>query len=117
MTHENDRTAKIAALNDDCRRHCEMPGLRPGTIVLTHGVTSLGNQSIRAILNRVANFNDFSKDNDPYGEHDFGSIDFNGQKLFWKFDYYDGRMKFGSEDPSDPAQTTRVLTIMLAEEY
>jgi Protein of unknown function (DUF3768) len=52
-----------------------------------------------------------------YGEHDFGSFELEGEKLYWKIDCYDKKMRFGSEDPSDPEQTTRVLTILLAEEY
>jgi Protein of unknown function (DUF3768) len=64
----------------------------------------------------------FTEDNDPHGEHDFGSLDYEGKRIFWKVDYYD-RASFGtgrdmgSEDPSDPAKTLRVLTIMLASEY
>jgi hypothetical protein len=51
-----------------------------------------------------------------HGEHDFGSFELCGRRFFWKIDY-ERAMKYGSEDPSDPAQTTRVLTVMLADEY
>ena len=62
-------------------------------------------------------FSAFTPENDPHGEHDFGSFALAGRKLFFKIDYFDATMQFGSEDPADPAKTTRVLTIMLAEEY
>jgi Protein of unknown function (DUF3768) len=68
-------------------------------------------------IRRVAAFADFSPDNDPHGEHDFGGFELAGQQFFWKIDYYDAAMEFGSDDPADPAKTTRVLTIMLATEY
>ena len=65
----------------------------------------------------MATFSDFDADNDPHKEHDFGSFTLAGRKFFFKLDYYDLAMEFGSEDPADPSKTTRVLTIMLAEEY
>ncbi len=65
----------------------------------------------------MATFSDFTPENDPHGEHDFGSFAVAGRKFFFKIDYFDAAMEFGSEDPADPAKTTRVLTIMLAEEY
>jgi len=36
---------------------------------------------------------------------------------FFKIDYYDKTLEWGSEDPSDPEKTTRVMILMLASEY
>ncbi|WKL23776.1 DUF3768 domain-containing protein (plasmid) [Agrobacterium tumefaciens] len=69
------------------------------------------------IVEAVQSFKAFTPDNDPHGEHDFGAVVIESQKVFWKIDYYAPDMMHGSEDPSDPKQTRRVLTIMLAGEY
>ena len=45
--------------------------------------------------------------NDPYGEHDFGSFEFCGETIFWKFEYYDLDFQMQSLDPSDPTITAR----------
>lgn len=62
-------------------------------------------------------FGAFTRHYDPHGEYDFGSIDWRGTKLFWKIDYYDRELRFGSSDSTDPAVTARVLTVMPASEY
>ena len=62
-------------------------------------------------------FDSFTEDNDPHGERDFGAFEHEGQRIFWKIDYYDRALTYGSENPADPQQTVRVLTIMLASEY
>jgi Protein of unknown function (DUF3768) len=111
-TLKNPRTARIAELNDQLRCHA-----RGGQIAITAGVIGLGNRGVQAALEAVRNFDKFTTDNDPYGEHDFGALTVQGHKVFWKIDYYDRAMQFGSPDPADPDVTTRVLTIMLSEEY
>jgi hypothetical protein len=103
---------RIRELNDDARRH-----FTDGRVVLTRGIAALPEKDQAEILDRVCKFEDFTPDNDPYGEHDFGAFEYNGERIFWKIDLYDLNMEFGSEDPADPYQTTRVLTIMLAWEY
>jgi hypothetical protein len=45
------------------------------------------------VLQKVRAFKVFTPDNDPYGEHDFGAFDFNTKRIYWKFDYYDIRMR------------------------
>jgi len=84
---------------------------------MTRGIADLSPEDQVHIFDRVRCFDNFTEDNDPYGEHDFGAFDYHGRKIFWKIDYYAPDMKHGSEDPADAAQTVRVLTIMLAEEY
>jgi hypothetical protein len=103
---------RIRDLNDAFRTT-----FRGGRAVMTSGVAELPDCVKAEAMMQVAAFSDFTPDNDPHGEHDFGSFTLVGRKFFWKIDYYDERCEFGSEDPSDPAKTTRVLTIMLAEEY
>lgn len=68
-------------------------------------------------MKRVRGFDAFTDDNDPYGEHDFGSFEYAGRTIFWKIDCYDRDLNYGSPDPSDETVTARVLTVMLAEEY
>ena len=82
------------------------------------GGAALSDEDRFAVLSRVQNFTGFCEGNDPYGEHDFGSLALpNIEKVFWKIDYYNLTLAGGSEDPADPMKTRRVLTIMLASEY
>ncbi len=104
----------IQELNDKFRQHDHFGG----RVVLTSGVASLEGEAISDIYTLVKDFKTFPESNDPYGEHDFGSFDYKDSKFFWKIDYYDkNNMEQGSEDPSDPEKTCRVLTVMLASEY
>ena len=74
-------------------------------------------QDQQTLFRLVRTFNDFTEDNDPWKEHDFGSVEFKGGKYFWKIDYYEKSLKYGSEDASNTAITTRVMTIMHSSEY
>ena len=106
------RSARIAALNDALRRHRS-----GGRLVATAGVMALGEDRLPAVLEAVASFTAFTDDNDPHHEHDCGSFEHDGERLFWKIDNYDHDLRFASPDPANRAVTTRVLTIMLAGEY
>jgi hypothetical protein len=104
--------AKIAELNDAFRQ-----SFQGGRVFMTAGVVNLPGDVQAMVLRKVATYGDFDDDDDPWGEHDFGAFELSGQTFFWKIDYYDANVEYGSEDPADPTQTTRFLTIMLAEEY
>ena len=104
-------TETIRELNDQFRR-----SFIGGRVVMTQGVDALSSDVQSDLMSRIQRFNDFSADNDPHGEHDFGMIEHQGNAFFWKIDYYDSELKCGSENPADPDLTTRVLTIMRAEE-
>jgi len=105
---------RIRVLNDAFRKTFDR---LKGLPVLTAGVASLPSDVLAKAIRNVTTFDAFDEDNDPYGEHDFGAFELAGERFFWKIEYYDQSMEYGSEDPADPTKTTRVLTIMLAEEY
>lgn len=109
----SERAKRIAKLNDDFRASIDQGGY----VYMTQGIQALPPIDQFEILNLVKTFNDFSKANDPYGERYFGGFDYKGERVLWKIDYYDTDMEMGSEDPSDPEQTIRVMTVMMAYEY
>ena len=100
--------------------------------VVTEGFRALPLADQSRVCALVETYDGFTPGNDPYGERDFGAI-YQGrhgrwtclpptagdavETVFWKIDAYDRDLRFGSEDPANPAVTRRVLTIMLASEY
>ena len=116
MTNEytNHDKMLIQRLNDTFRKT-----FAGGRVLLTSGVQELGPESIPGLLGRIQNYPAarFDSGNDPYGEHDFGKLDYQGTKYIWKIDYYDPNLEFHSENPADSSLTRRVMTIMRADEY
>jgi Protein of unknown function (DUF3768) len=109
---KTNNIVRISELNDSLRRT-----FSGGKVVMTDGVAALPERELAQLLEKVRRFEQFTPDNDPHGEHDFGSIELEGVTYFFKHDYYALDMDGGSEDPADPTKTTRVLTIMRADEY
>ena len=103
---------RVRELNDTFRR-----SFIGGRVVMTAGVNGLAPEIRSRVIEKVQAFDSFTADNDPYLEHDFGSVEEAGEKFFWKIDYFDPSLTGGSEDAGDPTKTARVLTIMLAAEY
>lgn len=102
----------VKTLNDTFRQT-----FTGGRVMLTAGINAKSQDDIARILSKVRQFDHFTKDNDPYDEHDFGSFDYNGEMIYFKIDYYDKNYQYLSEDPSNPDVTNRVMTVMLASEY
>ena len=116
---DNTKTARIRELNDQFRTTGS-----GGRIFITRGIMALPDFQMLSIIEGVRTFDAFTQDNDTHGEHDFGAFTNQGEKIFWKIDYYtpnsDGELDVdgpGSDDPANAEETFRVLTIMLAEEY
>ena len=124
-----EQAVRIARLNDLARKAMGIAC----TAVATLGFRSLPEADQSCVRELIETYDAFDEDNDPHGERDFGAIyqlgdgrwtterprnrDDELERVFWKFDYYDRDLQFGSEDAANPAITRRVLTIMLADEY
>jgi len=107
-----DKTVAIRDLNDKFRQSFE-----GGQVLMTQGVNALAGNTLAQVLLAIRDFDDFTKDNDPYGTHEFGSVQITSETVFFKIDAYDENMEFGSPNPADPEVTQRVMTILLASEY
>lgn len=107
-------------LNDQFRRADEGVDV-PGQFVVTSGLLEHAQEHARSsldLIELVGAYDAFTPDSDPYGDHDFGVFDFEGEQCFWKIDYYaDASMTAGSENAADVTACYRVLTVLLASEY
>ena len=110
--NEHDCRVRIRQLNDNLR--CLSRG---GKIFVTRGVTTLSMGILPEVMKAIAAFNDFTPANDPFGEHDYAAVLVGTHKVYWKIDYYDRSMQYGSPNAADPEVTTRVMTVFLASEY
>ena len=113
---------KIALLNDELRKKLITGELfkadSKDKAYITRGASVFANGMNRIqFLNNVALYRNFTEDNNPHGERDFGNFMYQKEKIFWKIDYKDNAMMYHSPDASDPSQTIRVLTIMKASEW
>ena len=108
----NAGRSKIRALNDAFRKT-----FWGGRVMMTAGVAALENPVRNVVVEKIKAFDAFDDDNDPWGKHDFISIEHDGQTFFAKIDCYNRDLSGHSEDATNPEKTCRVITIMLAEEY
>lgn len=103
---------RIRALNDEFRKNAV-----GGQTQATKNVWALGPEFVDKALAAVKAFDAFTKDNDPWGEHDCAALSVDNEDVIFKIDYYDPTMTRHSDDPADAELTWRVLTIMLAEDW
>ncbi len=106
MPEREPQRNPIAALNDAFRKSGR-------GIFITDGVQIL--PDLIGLVRAVQTFNQFTPDNDPWDEHDFGSILWHEEKTYWKIDYFDAEYQYWCDPLSE--ECNRVLTIMLASEY
>lgn len=110
--NQAEATRRVRALTDT------LPwSLAGGRIVITAGVQALDEADRAELLRRVQAYDQFDPGDDPCGEHDFGRVSVGGAGYYWKIEYYDADLAYGSPDPADAAITRRVMTIMRENEY
>ena len=118
MDFKHEHSELIAKQNDAFRRTVIDRPHPNGLCHMTIGFNALDDFNKLRVIAVTKDQSEFEEGNDPYGEHDFGTVDLpDCPKCFWKISYYEnGNMEFGTATPQ-ALNTYRVLTIMLAEEY
>ena len=117
VLEKEDASIDLIASDNDKLRQSIFNSLGKNKLVLSHDVSQLNLIDGIEVLKLVKEFKTFTKDDDPYGEHDFGSFNFKDISYFWKIDYYDNDLKFHSEDKLNAEKTIKVLTVLRASEY
>jgi hypothetical protein len=107
-------TAKIRELNIAFWR---APHLH-GRLMMSRYVADRSSHFHMKCIEALRVYDGWSKDNDPWSEADMCVLDIDGETVWAKLDYYSrADLNYGSEDPSDPAKTLRIGTLMFPDEY
>ncbi|HDZ82240.1 MAG TPA: DUF3768 domain-containing protein [Roseobacter sp.] len=113
--------AIIAQQNDAFRTSVtasvKPPGAPPGKLVMTAGIAAQSDEFRAALIGALIAFDAFDVDSDPYGLHEMGVLEIEGERVWFKFYLFDENFEYGSEAPADPARTCRVLTLLFPSEY
>ena len=112
-----DRTEAIARLNDRARLGLD----HTARIVFTRNclATFCDLDAIEVVVVQaqlLAAFRNCSFSADS-PERDFAEVLLRDRRVWFKVDYFDEAMEYGSSDPADTSITTRVVTILLPEDY
>lgn len=117
---DGEAMARARALNDQLRRDWIWTAFHEGGpetgVRCTAGIQALSPRLVATILLSVSAFDEFGSGHPAARLHDFGLVEVEGHRILWLIDCYhpDGNGVPG--DPSD-ARCTRIMTVMLAEEW
>lgn len=111
---DTTKSVRIRELNDELRTK----GFARNGKIIAMGALGQDDQAkqIRVVLG-ASEHTDWNSGDDPYGEHDFGKFEIDGEAFIFKIDYYSLDEMHGSEHPDDPNVTIRVMTLMYASDY
>lgn len=112
MSDFDEYYLKIGALNDAFRHT-----LKGGRVETSAGVDALDTYTQMCAIHLVREAKNLMGSTDPFDERDFGCFVIDTHRFIWKIEYLDTDADVESADPSNTDITTRILKIMLADEY
>ncbi len=87
-----------------------------GELVITLPIAGLAVAERRAILKALREYDDFTAEKDPRGEHDSGSFELDMVRYIWRIEVRSASTLDNLSSPVEPDGTVRVLAIMCAFE-
>ena len=88
-------------------------------IITTPGILALtaSDDNMQQLLKGILEFREEDFTDDEYGDRNMFTVQYNHTTVLCVIDNWDLELAYGSEYPLDDDKTTRVLTILLPEEY
>lgn len=88
-----------------------------GRWLCSGSVNAQGLEFVLECFRAVKAYDVFTKENDPFGSHEMGFMEVQGQKVWWKIDLYNLAYDGGATMPTSLADTRRVLTVFFPSDH